>query len=668
MEKTIMRILKLSVLFSTAVALSLPTLFAVAQSAPSDTQTSLKIADFVREDKFRSLSISPKGTYIAVTVPIEDKTILVVVKPGDPKPVSRIDVRGNKSHVVDVAWVSDDRLIYSVAVKDQLNEAPNDTGESWAINADGTKAVQLDGFKPTDANFSARAGGPSKRESVHVTMIDSLPEDDESIIVALYKSGSDYTTVERMNVKSGSRSRISQAPVPNAEFMTDNRGQVRFARGFGTDRFKKLYYRKSDEAKWELMDDEGVTGKNLEPIGFSVDDSVVYMVAGEKKGPDSIIAYDVVTGTSKTVVRDTISNHSAVINAIGKRHPIGVVYAGPNPRYEYFIPDSAEAKAHRALQRAFPGQVVLVGKDVTVKNEVLIYAYGDREPGAFYAMNLTTRNVTPVMYVADWMTPELLAPMRDVLFEARDGRKIPGWLTVPVGSDGKNLPMVVNPHGGPFDIQDTWGFDTTAQILASHGYAVLQVNFRGSGGYGRDHEIAGHKQWGLKMQDDLTDATRWAIAQGIADKSRICIYGASYGGYASLMGVAKEPDLYQCAVGQVGVYDLAMMKAEDSLGNDYIRNFFADTLNSSDLTSVSPNFQASKIKVPVFLSAGKEDKTAPIEHTEKMEAALKAAGVSVETLYFPTESHGIYKKENKIKFYTQLLTFLNKHIGGHAPQ
>lgn len=622
------------------------------------------IEDFIRPDKFKSIQVSPKGTYIAVTMPVEDKTVLMVLKPGDQQPSTRVNVAGKKTHIFDVTWVSDERLIYSVGIKDQLVETPRATGELFAINADGSKPKQLAGFIRDDTGISARS---VSQEPVVMRVINTLPDDDKHVIASVFRSGSDFTTVERVNVYSGSRLRLSQAPVINAGFMTDNHGVARFVAGFKKDWLKKLYYRKSADHDWELMNDEGTSSKAVFPIGFSADDGTAYLVSDEPTGPDSVIAYDTATGTSKTVVRDALADPSGAINAIGKHHIIGVYYAGINPRYEYFAPESAEAKAHRALQGAFPGQVVLAGSETTAKNEVLIYVYGDREPGAYYAMNLETRKVSPVLFAADWLDPTRLAPMRDVVFQARDGRKIPALLTLPAGSDGKNLPLVVHPHGGPFGIDDAWGFDTTVQVLASHGYAVLQVNYRGSSGYGREHELAGHKKWGLTMQDDLTDATRWAIGEGIADSHRICLFGASYGGYASLMGVAKEQDLYRCAVGQVGVYDLGKVKSDDSMGNEYARNFFAETMNDGDLGPVSPNRIASRIKVPVFLSAGHEDETAPVEHTEMMEAALKSAGVPVETLYFKTEGHGIYKREHRLEFYDRLLTFLQKHIGGRPP-
>jgi dipeptidyl aminopeptidase/acylaminoacyl peptidase len=293
--------------------------------------------------------------------------------------------------------------------------------------------------------------------------------------------------------------------------------------------------------------------------------------------------------------------------------------------------------------------------------------YADREPGGYYVMNLATRQVAPMMFRADWLDPNRLGQTRDLTFKARDGRTIPVLLTLPPGSDGKNLPMVVHPHGGPFGVIDNWAYDPTVQVMASHGYAVLQVNFRGSGGYGREHETSGYKQWGLAMQDDLTDATRWAIAEGYAARDRICIFGASYGGYAALMGVAKEPDLYRCAIGQVGVYDMGKFKFDDAMRGDFFRRYHEEATNDGDLGPISPARLAAQIKVPVFLSTGKEDPRVPYEHTEIMEAALKKAGVPVESQYFKTEGHGIYKLENRRDFYARLLSFLHKHIGGRAP-
>ncbi|MET0814439.1 MAG: prolyl oligopeptidase family serine peptidase, partial [Pseudoxanthomonas sp.] len=248
--------------------------------------------------------------------------------------------------------------------------------------------------------------------------------------------------------------------------------------------------------------------------------------------------------------------------------------------------------------------------------------------------------------------------------KARDGMKLHGYLTLPAGKE-QPLPMVVLPHGGPFGIFDEWKFDDDSQMLADAGYAVLRLNYRGSGNYGRDYYQAGARQWGRTMQDDLTDATRWAIAQRIADPARICIYGASYGGYAALMGAAREPSLYACAVGYVGVYDLEKMHKDDTRHSRSWKSWTNDWLGERDaLGEVSPVNLAADIKAPVFLAAGGQDERAPVEHTRKMEKALQKAGVPVESLYFPSEGHGFFTEPHRREYYTRLLAFPSKTLGG----
>lgn len=317
------------------------------------------------------------------------------------------------------------------------------------------------------------------------------------------------------------------------------------------------------------------------------------------------------------------------------------------------------------LEWAFPDAVVSVRSSTRDGRLRVVLVESDVDPGTFYLFDTRARHAEMIVARDEQIDPRAMSKMMPIELKARDGLALHGFLTLPAGAGDRNLPMVVLPHGGPFGVFDAWGYNQEVQLLASAGYAVLQVNFRGSGNYGRTFRQAGARQWGGTMQDDVTDATRWAIQQGYADPGRICIYGASYGAYAALMGMVREPDLYRCAIGYVGVYDLPQLVRENSRDGrstaTWLREWIGD--NTDALARVSPVNRANEIRVPVMLAAGGQDFVAPVSHTRRMEAALERAGVPVEALYYPQEGHGFYEVGHRRGFYTRLLRFLDRHIG-----
>jgi dipeptidyl aminopeptidase/acylaminoacyl peptidase len=260
-----------------------------------------------------------------------------------------------------------------------------------------------------------------------------------------------------------------------------------------------------------------------------------------------------------------------------------------------------------------------------------------------------------------------MASKQPIELAARDGLKLHGYLSFPPGQEtAKHLPTVVLVHGGPYGIRDSWNFDPLVQLLATHGYAVLQVNYRGSSGYGEKFMLAGYQEWGAKMQDDVTDATHWAIAQGIADPQRICIFGGSYGGYAALEGAVKEPDLYKCAIGYAGIYDLALMSyrgdvPESINGENYLRTVLGD--NTNVLAQRSPINQLDQLKAKVMLVVGGEDKRVPPIQGNNLHEALLKRNIAHEWLYKPDEMHGFYDEANLTELYTRIVQFLGTSIG-----
>ncbi len=624
------------------------------------------IEDFIRKQKFEDIKISPTGEYYAATVRVERKTALAILRRADNKLMASMSIPGDRTHVHDFWWTNNERVLISAAEKIGALEQPQPTGELYAVNSDGKKGEMLVGQRLQDAGASTLIK-TKKSEMVAADLVDDLRGDDKNVIISVSPFDADpYTRVERMDVYTGRRVPITQAPVRNARFLTDNAGNVRFAVGSDTDLTERLYYREAEGKQWKLVNDTSQSSLTQHPLGFSPDDSIVYLQVEKETGPDAIIAWDIAADKKTEVFRDDNTDPSPIY-VEGRLY--GVRLMDGLPRTHFFDPQSAVAKLYRKLEKAFAGQRVDITSMTADGKNALVLAYGDRNPGDFFIFDSTNNNAERLLSRKEWIDPQHAAEMKPVSFKARDGLDIQGYLTAPVGAEAKNAPLVIFIHGGPYGIYDRWGFDQDTQMLAAHGYAVLQVNFRGSGNHGGAFLRAGKREWGGKMQDDITDATRWAIQQGIADPKRICLYGASYGGYASLMGAAREPELYRCVAGYVGVYDLPTMHADGDIrdrasGRSYINEWIGP---KDEVAKVSPNRLAAQIKVPVFLAAGGEDERAPIQHTEMMQKALRNAGVSVEAVYYPTEGHGFYKLENEREFYTKLLTFLHRNIGGRAP-
>ncbi|MEJ6327766.1 prolyl oligopeptidase family serine peptidase [Stenotrophomonas maltophilia] len=640
----------------------------VVGSVAAGSAWAVDLTQFLRQETFTDIKISPGGEYVAATVPMEDSTAIAVMRLADKQLVGSFRPP-QKNHAYEFDWVSNERLLIGLAEKWGALDKPNPTGELYAIDANGNRGELLVGYRVESKGPGTRIQ-PKKVEAVAAFLADDLPGDERNVLVTVWPFAEDpFTRVERMDVASGRRVRMASSPVRRGEFTTDGQGEVRFVHGSGSDNVNKLYYRERSGDSWKMINDEAVSKRIETAIGFSADGSLAYLQAEQAQGPDAIFSWNPQTGERAVVLRDEVVDPYRIIRRPGTHVPVGALYMGDTPRTRFFDEKSPEARLYRSLEAAFGGPVYITSstRDGRV---VLVETWSGTNPGDFYVYDTEARKAEHLISRSDWIDIDRSATVRPVALKARDGLPLHGFLTVPSGSDGRNLPMVVMPHGGPFHVFDNGQYDRQTQILAAAGYAVLQVNFRGSGNYGRAHAQAGAQQWGAAMQDDVTDATRWAIAQGIADARRICIYGASYGAYAAMMGAAREQGLYQCAAGYVGVYDLPLMFArgdvqERDSGVTFLREWLGDP---AKLGAVSPVNLATQIKVPVFLAAGGEDKRAPIQHTERMEAALKRAGTPVESLYYKTEGHGFYTLAHRTEYYDKLLAFLSRSLGGKTAQ
>ena len=618
------------------------------------TGSAVELDHFLREDVFNSIKISPGGEYLAASIPLQDATAVAILRTADMTLIGSFRPPRN-NHASNFDWVSNQRLVIGLALKSGRLDEPQPTGELYAINADGKGGELLVGYR-------ARANN----ENVAAFLTDELVDDDRNALIAVWPfTENPQTRIERLDVVSGRRTVVARSPVQRANFVTDNSGEVRFAHGAGPDNLRKLYYRARGGTDWEMLNDEAVSHRVEMPLGFSADGSLAYLWVEQSSGPDAIVSWNPQTRERQELLRDEVVDPARVIHQPGSRIPVGALYLGAQPQARFFDAAAPTARLYRSLQAAFDGPVYVASSTRDART-VLVETWSGRNPGDFYLYDTVGKAARHLTSRSEWIDPAESAEVRSFTMTARDGLPLHGFLTIPHGSAGRNLPMVVVPHGGPFGVFDDGTYDRETQLLAAAGYAVLQVNFRGSSNYGRAHTQAGRQQWGAAMQDDVTDATRWAIAQGVADQARICIYGASYGAYAAMMGPIREPGLYQCAAGYVGIYDLPMMHARGDIRDARSgRNYLREWLGAPEaLATRSPVNLAGQVRVPVFLAAGGEDERAPILHTRRMEAALRRAGTPVESLYYKTEGHGFYTLEHQREYYGKLLAFLSRSLGG----
>lgn len=624
----------------------------------------LDLTPFVQQDVYEWVKISPDGKHFAVTKPLEDRTALLILRREDHAFTAKI-MGGPDSVVDDFWWANDERVVVSLSRKRGSRDEPVSIGELYAVNVDGKYSMLL----ASPYGVREHAGLVTEISNTleqSVYMLDPLAADPRNVLVSAVPVANDpFVRIEKLDIYNRNRVRIAEVPVRRASFVSDQSGEVRFAVGANTDNISKLYYREARGEQWRLINDAGTSGQRRFPLGFSADGRLAYLQVEQPTGPDSIVSWDPATGKETELLRDTVVDPYQILYDMDGKTPIGASFMHERISNRFFDEAARTPRLYRSLEKVFVHDAVRMTSATSDGRYVLLFVWGDRNNGDYFLFDTEQKKADRIFSRREWFVPQQVPPSRLVSFRARDGMQLHGYLTEPLTAANGPRPMVLLPHGGPFTVFDQWRFDDDTQLLAAAGYAVLRVNYRGSGNYGRAYTDAGSREWGARMQDDLADATQWAVKEGIADRDRICIYGASYGGYAALMGVARDPGLYRCAAGYVGVYDLELMHRDTSQGSGSGRTWAMDWLGDRrELGASSPVNLADRIKVPVFLAAGGKDERAPIEHSKRMERALKRAGVPVETLYYPNEGHGFYTEPHRREYYARLLGFLNQHLGG----
>jgi len=605
-----------------------------------------------------------------MTVDRGEQDVLTIVRTADLKPV-KVNVLPDKRSVGQFYWTSANRLMFNATRKVGSFELPRPTGEWYAVNADGTQPRNLIEYGTLGATQRGK-----EVNGEYFTLLDTLRDDDVNVVMQAHypriKDGTG-TEVVLLDTTTGRRKSISRAPRENCSFALDGRKQPRFAVCYsdqdetaGYDSHNEVYSRGSD-GNWALLSSSRSDGGRLEIQG-SAADGRIYATRDDGQKPEALGLLDPEAGTFKELFRDEVSEPADYIRTVdGSDAIIGVVTEAGAPQVTLLEEAHPDAELYASLAAAFPGQLVRFSSSTTDGSKIIVQVRSDRNPGELYLYDRGTGKARFLMQNRPWIDAEKMGTIKSIAFTSRDGLRIHGYLTLPAGSDGRNLPLIVNVHGGPMGPRDSWGFHRENQLFANRGYAVLQVNYRGSGGFGKTFRDMAYGQWAEGIMNDIIDGTRHVIEQGYADRHRVCIYGGSFGGYASLMAPARDPELFKCAFGYVGLYDAQIQltksdTAQSESGRRYLLRSYGHTRAEQD--AMSPITHASKLKLPVYLAAGARDARCPPEHTEAMAQALIRSGNPPEGVIIQSgEEHGFYREENNVRLYTEMLGFFERHIG-----
>ena len=599
----------------------------------------LPMEDFFRNPDTAAFSISPDGTRLAFAKPWEHR-MNVYVREIATENEKRI-TSATERDIAGFFWKGNDKIVYA------QDAGGDENFHVYITDIKGTEARDLTPF-----------------EKVRAGILDDLEDDPNHMLIEMNQRNPEVFDVYRCDINTGELTQLAENPGNIVGWMTDHDGKLRVAvQTNGVD--ESFLYRTNEDEEFRTLITTNFK-ETFSPILFAYDNKLMYVASNLSQDKVAIYTFD--PEENKTL--DLVFSHDEVdagslLHSKKRKIITAVTYTTDKRHYKFFDADREELQ--KTLDSFFPNYEATVADIDDDERRVIVRTYSDRTRGSYYLFDRKDNSISKLAELSPWLKEEQMAPMKAVEFKARDGLLIHGYLTLPNGVESKDLPLVVIPHGGP-SARDVWGFDSEAQFLANRGIAVLNVNFRGSTGYGKAFWQAGFKQWGRKMQDDVTDGVLWAVEQGIADKSRLAIYGGSYGGYAALAGATFTPDLYACAVSYVGPSNIfTLLETIPPYWKPLIEMEYeeiGDPVKDKDLlTEISPVFHAENIKIPLFVAQGANDPRVNKAESDQIVEAVKKAGKDVVYMVKDNEGHGFHNEENRFDFYRTMEEFFKKHLG-----
>lgn len=612
-------------------------------------ETSQKVADLVPVEEFfkdpdkSQYRISPNGEKIIFLGPHMGRKNVFVQNLGDTS-ATPITAETERS-IYNAFWESDDRIVY---VKDQ----------------GGDENMHIVSVKPDGSGLQDH----TPFENVRSEVLDILEDRPEEMLITSNKRNPQVFDVYLLNTSTNEMTLVAENPGNITGWITDHEGRIRAAvtaDGVSTS----LLFRDSDKDKFKTILTTSFK-ETLIPVLFTFDNKNLYCLSNLGRDKIALVEFDPRTGQETKLIYENPDVDIQSVDYSRKRKVLtNVNYDFKKPEIHFL--DDETKRIYDKIAAQIPDYSFFVTRQNRDEDKLLVYANSDRYYGGYYYYDVKNDQFEKLADFKPWIREENMAEMKPISYQSRDGLTIHGYLTLPKGIEPKNLPVVVNPHGGPW-ARDSWGFNPEIQFLANRGYAVLQMNFRGSTGYGKEFWTSSFKQWGRTMQDDITDGVHWLIDEGIADSTRVAIYGGSYGGYATLAGITLTPELYSCAVDYVGVSNMFTFMNTIPPYWEPLRQMFYEMVgdpkkDSLALAAVSPVFHADKIRCPLLIAQGANDPRVNIAESDQMVEALQKRGISVEYLVKEDEGHGFYNQENQMEFYTKMEQFFEKHLRRAVP-
>ncbi|WP_448211254.1 alpha/beta hydrolase family protein [Colwellia sp. MEBiC06753] len=626
--------------------------------------------------KYQEVKISPNGKHLAVAMDMDGQRALAFLERKTMKYIGGAKLPG-QNEVGEFYWANNERVVVKVYQREPWRKNPAYYGELFAVNIDGSMGEMIYGYRSFD-KITASSGGSKFKKKERILgwaeIIDLLPEDEDHILISSTPwdiQGDRLASVYQLNIYNGKikNKRIAGSPIPYARFLTNNDHEIKVVVGIDKQAKGQVFVRENSE--WRQIPASTI-GDDFTPLTFDNSGDYLYALDNAERNFTGLYKINLTTGEKQHIFTDKIVDISGVEYSSDFNSIYALRVDDGYPEYIIIDQEHFEAAIFRNLVAAFPNKKVNITSHSRDGQYFIVMVSSDVEAGKFYLFDAKNNQLSSLFSYYPKVKPSEFATTQPISFQASDGLTITGYFTQAKAADASEIaPLVLLVHGGPHS-RDYWHFSPEVQYLALNGYSVLQVNFRGSEGFGKSFEQAGYQNWGTKIQQDIYEAYQWAVAQGKARSGNACIMGSSFGAYSAISSITQYQAAYKCAVANAGIYDLPLMFEEGDVPVvAYGEAYLTKTLGTDEvkLKSMSPIYHAKQISAAILLAHGEQDRRAPFEHVERLKDALDAANKPYEWFSVANESHGFFLPENQQAYMQKVLQFLDKHLmKDSAPQ